>query len=73
MWVLRRLVFFVHEQEFRKGEHQCTLTNMNMFKDKNLDMYFKRGYRSVSDDAIPMTVIREAGNTTALYNYDDTH
>jgi hypothetical protein len=50
------------EKEFRQGEHQCFTSNM-MWENKDMDKYFKRGWKSVFDP-LPNSVIQSACEST---------
>jgi hypothetical protein len=49
-----------HEAEFRKSEEQCLKSNIDQFKEINLDKYFKKGYESVKEE-IPRSVLQWTG------------
>lgn len=44
------------EAEFRRAEHQCFDSNNNQYADVDMSKFFKRGYKSVLEDAVPKSV-----------------
>jgi len=55
-----------NEAEFRKAESQCFDSNNNQFANMDVGKYFKRGYKSLIEDAVPASVRRVAGKSTPV-------
>jgi hypothetical protein len=50
-----------YESEFRKVESQCYLSNVDSFKDLNMDKFFTRGYSRALHDEVPLTIMNRVG------------
>ena len=47
--------------EFRKAESQCFSSNEQLFENRDLGVFLKNGMKSLIEDPIPSSVMREAG------------
>jgi hypothetical protein len=55
--------------EFRKAESQCFSSNENVFENRDMGIFFKRGFKSLVQDPIPASVMREAGESKQLNRF----